>query len=85
MLSLVFVFFKSFIIDSYASGAAQKEKIIKDFKGDKRYKLNKPIIDAYQIIKSYFDAKILNERDTIAYQILKDFQNFILRVPIHDL
>lgn len=72
-------FFKSFIIDSYASGAAQKEKIIKDFKGDKRYKLNKPIIDAYQIIKSYFDAKILNERDTIAYQILKDFQNFILR------
>lgn len=73
------VFFKEYIINSYNLGKGKKDEIIRDFKGDKRYKLNKPIIDAYNIIKTYFDEKISNLSDDDAYLLLKDYQNFILR------
>lgn len=71
-------FFKEYIIESLNDNI-KKENIISHYKKEKKYSINKNIVDAYKAIKEYFFILLNSKTDDDAYDYLKEYQKYILK------
>lgn len=71
-------FFESYIIDSLNNNI-EKEKIIFEYKKQNKYNINKKIIESYEVIKDYFIGAINSRTNEGAYELLKNYQSYILK------
>lgn len=71
-------FYKQYIVDAWNKDNTEKEKIKKEFRVRNNYKVNKPLVDAYEEIYNIIKRKINGIQPSEAYSILKDYYTGLL-------